>query len=70
MTDQIRRDGIRAMIQQAAIVIVNGHSYRVEYCEDEYFSATDEANGDLVAIEYDEVDLSRDKIFKLVQINA
>ena len=70
MTDQIRRDGIRAMIQQATVVIIDGTSYRVDYCEPDYFCAISDDDGDEVYIEYEEVDLARDKIFKLVQMNA
>ena len=61
---------VKSLIKRATIVIIDGTSYRVEYCEPDYFMATDEDNGDDVAIEYDEIDLARDKIFGLVQLNT
>lgn len=61
---------VKSLIQRATIVIIDGTSYRVDSCEDDYFAATDEEDGDEVTIEYDEIDLARDKIFGLMQLNA
>ncbi len=60
---------VKSMIQEATVVVIDGTSYRVDFSEDEYFQATDEDSGDEVYIEYDEIDLSRDKIFKLTLMN-
>ena len=43
---------VKSLIKRATIVIIDGTSYRVDYCEPDYFMATDEDNGDDVAIEY------------------
>lgn len=61
---------VKSLIKRATIVIIDGTRYRVDYCEDEYFHATDEEDSDQVTIEYDEIDLARDKIFGLVQLNT
>ena len=61
---------VKSLIKRATIVIIEGVSYRVDYCEDEYFHAIDEEDGDQVTIEYDEIDLVQDKIFGLVQLNT
>ena len=61
---------VKSLIKRATIVIIDGTSYRVDYCEDDYFAATDEEDGDEVTIEYDEIDLARDKIFGLMQLNT
>jgi hypothetical protein len=60
---------VKSMIQQATVVVIDGASYRVDYCEDDYFHATDEEDGNEVNIEYDEIDLSRDSIFQLTLMN-
>ena len=61
---------VKRMIQDASIVIIEGTSYRVNYCEPDYFCAISDDDGDEVTIDYDEIDLARDKIFGLVQLNA
>lgn len=59
----------RLLIEQAYIVIHRSESYRVNYCEPEYFHATHEATGDEVTIYYSEINLYRDRIYGLELLN-
>ena len=60
---------VRHMIQEAALVVIDGTGYRVLYCEDDYFLAQDEDRGDEVRIPYEDIDLARDCIYKLTLMN-
>jgi hypothetical protein len=60
---------VREMMSQAATATIDGVEYRILTTEDDHCLAEHEDTGDEVQIRFDEVDLSRDLIYKLVLMN-
>lgn len=60
---------LKAMLQEAAVIVLDGVGYRISYCEDDFIMGVDEETGDEVQILYDEIDPSRDFIYKLTLMN-
>ena len=61
---------VKEMIQEAAIYVpFNCEGIRINSCEDECFFGTGEESGEEYCITYEEVDLSKDLIYKLVLMN-
>ena len=58
-------DKIKEMVMECHTAIINGDEYLPYDCGDDGFYCT-EYNGNEVFIEYEEVDLTRDKFYKLV----
>jgi hypothetical protein len=58
-------DKIKEMVMECHTAIINGDDYLPYDCGDDGFYCT-EYNGNEVFIEYEEVDLTRDKFYKLV----
>lgn len=61
----------KSMIMEAAIYVpFNSEGVRISHCEDDAFYGEGEETGESYKITYDEVDLSKDMIYKLVLVNA
>jgi hypothetical protein len=59
------------MIQNAALYVpADCEGIRVDRCDDDYFVGTGEESGDEYRVYYDEVDLEKDLIYKLVLMNV
>jgi hypothetical protein len=71
------KEQTRAMLMEAAVLVMPDASYRINYVPDlddedpDHFSATDEDDGDEVSIRIDEVDLSAPDVllYKLTLMN-
>ena len=57
------------LVQQACLVVYRGDSYQVVACETEFFYAVHESTGDEVWLYYDQLDLTRDRIYGLQLLN-
>lgn len=60
---------LKTMLHEAAVIVLDGVGYRISYCEDTYILGVDEETGNEVQIDYDEIDLSRDFVYKLTLMN-
>lgn len=60
---------LKTMLHEAAVIVLDGVGYRIAYCEEAYIMGIDEETGDEVTITYDEINLSRDLIYKLTLMN-
>ena len=61
---------IKEMIGQAEVYVpFNCEAIRIECCDDDYFLGTGEETGEQYQINYEEVDLGKDLIYKLVLMN-
>ena len=60
---------VREMLSQAAHATIDGVDYRILTTEEDHCLAEHEDTGDEVQIRFEEVDLSRDLIYKLVLMN-
>ena len=56
---------LKSMLQEASVLVLDGQGYRIAYCEEAHLMGIDEVTGDEVTITYDEIDLTRDFLYKL-----
>jgi hypothetical protein len=62
--------GIKEMLQEAAVIILNGDSYRIDCCEDDHFVATlEDGCMETREFSYSDVDLDRDLLYKFTLMN-
>jgi hypothetical protein len=62
--------GIKEMMQEAAVIIYNGDSLRVMYCdEDEFVACQEDGIQEEYRIPYTDVDLDRDLLYKFTLMN-
>jgi len=58
---------VKQMIQNASVYIpFNCEGIRINNCDEESFTGTGEESGEEYSVEYDEVDLANDMIYRLV----
>jgi len=58
---------VKEMIQNASVYIpFNCEGIRINNCDEESFTGTGEESGEEYSVEYDEVDLANDMIYRLV----
>ena len=65
-TDLIK---LKTMLADACVLVQDGTSYRICYCEENYLVTEDEDTGSEVQIGYDEIDLTRDLVYQMVLMN-
>ena len=61
---------VKNLLVNATVVVIDGDAYRMLMCEDSTFYAElEDEYSDAVEFRYDQVDLSRDLIYKLTLVN-
>ena len=60
---------LQTMLRGAAVVVIDGTSYRIDHCDDHQMACTCQETGQQVDLEYTRIDPARDQIYQLTLMN-
>jgi hypothetical protein len=59
---------VKKLVQESTMIAIDGQVYDIDWCDSEFFQGSSD-DGEVQQFSYDDVDLDRDLLYKVILLN-